>query len=241
MALLAIDTSERACSAALLHAGRATARSELIGRGHAERLMPLIDELLAEAGARFSDLTRLAVTTGPGTFTGLRIGLSVARGLALPAGLPCIGLSGLQVLAAQGQRKSGAPDARVHALMIGRGGQIYLQSFEGTDPTGLPVPVSPPSNLDLDQAMPQLAATAGAVIAGSGIELLSEGGHLAALQDAGVSIASDETVIDPVLLAALAMHADPALHVPDPLYLRAADAKKAVQQLPLAGSGQPGP
>lgn len=98
MTTLAIDTSEQACSVALACEGTVIDRaSEIIGRGHAERLLPLIEERLAAAGRSYKDLERIAVTTGPGTFTGLRIGLSVARGLALQADIPCVGVTGLTV------------------------------------------------------------------------------------------------------------------------------------------------
>ncbi|MEM5709777.1 tRNA (adenosine(37)-N6)-threonylcarbamoyltransferase complex dimerization subunit type 1 TsaB, partial [Elizabethkingia meningoseptica] len=80
MNILAIETSGAACSAALLCGGALLERSEPMARGHAERLIPLIGEVLAEAGAAYADLDLVAVTVGPGTFTGMRVGLAAARG-----------------------------------------------------------------------------------------------------------------------------------------------------------------
>jgi tRNA threonylcarbamoyl adenosine modification protein YeaZ len=88
MLLLALDTAGPDCSVALARADAGTAailarRSERIVRGHAERLMPMVDEVLAEAGAAYFDLSRIVVTTGPGSFTGVRVGVAAARALAL--------------------------------------------------------------------------------------------------------------------------------------------------------------
>jgi tRNA threonylcarbamoyladenosine biosynthesis protein TsaB len=103
MLILAIDTALDACSAAVLHteAGRTIAQESLpMKRGHAEALMPLIARVMAASGAAFAELDRIAVTTGPGSFTGLRVGLSAARGLALAAGKPVVGLTTLTAYAA---------------------------------------------------------------------------------------------------------------------------------------------
>lgn len=233
MVLLAIDTSETACSVALVE-GRAIVaqRSEDIGRGHAERLLPLIDELLHDSARMLSDITRFAVTTGPGTFTGLRIGLSVARGLALPAGLPCLGLSGLTVLAAQGFEVLETPQTPVHAVITGRAGQAFHQCFMGKTAEGLPNPVSPGRGLDAAEIAGLVKDTPGFVV-GSGRRLLAEQGFSDVL--AGIPAAEDILTIDAGVLGQLASVLTPEAHVPDPLYLRAADAKKTTSILPMAG------
>ena len=103
MLILAIDTALDACSAAVLDidAGRTIAQeSRAMNRGHAEALMPLIARVMAASGAAFTELDRIAVTTGPGSFTGLRVGLSAARGIALAAGKPVVGLTTLTAYAA---------------------------------------------------------------------------------------------------------------------------------------------
>ena len=98
--ILAFDTSAAHCAAALVSGGRVLgARDEAMARGQAERLIPLLEELLAEAGHRFADLDGLAVVTGPGNFTGLRLAVAAARGLALGLGIPAVGVSIFEALA----------------------------------------------------------------------------------------------------------------------------------------------
>ncbi len=98
--VLALDTSPAHCAAALLLPdGRLLSRLELMDKGQAERLLPLLEDLLAEAGLGWGDLTRLAVGTGPGNFTGVRIAVAAARGLALGLGIPAIGVTRLEALA----------------------------------------------------------------------------------------------------------------------------------------------
>jgi tRNA threonylcarbamoyladenosine biosynthesis protein TsaB len=102
MIVLGFDTSAGACSAAVLGAdGTIRAQRRLIlARGHAEMLMPMLQEVLAAAAVDFTTLGLLAVTTGPGTFTGIRIGLAAARGLALASGVPLVGVTSLDAVAA---------------------------------------------------------------------------------------------------------------------------------------------
>jgi tRNA threonylcarbamoyl adenosine modification protein YeaZ len=96
--ILAFDTSAAHCAAALLRDGPIiTARAEEMGRGQAERLMPLLSEILIEGGATWAELTRIAVGIGPGNFTGIRISVSAARGLALALGVPAVGVSSFDV------------------------------------------------------------------------------------------------------------------------------------------------
>jgi tRNA threonylcarbamoyl adenosine modification protein YeaZ len=96
--VLAFDTSAAHCAAALLSGDRIALRVEEMGRGQAERLMPMIQELLADEGVSFADLARIGVGTGPGNFTGIRISVSAARGLALGLDIPAIGVSCLEAL-----------------------------------------------------------------------------------------------------------------------------------------------
>ena len=223
MTLLAIDTSESACSVALLDGGVAIdSKSEIIGRGHAERLLPLIEERLLAAGLTFGDLTRIAVTTGPGTFTGLRIGLSVARGLALQGDLPCIGLTGLQVHAAFAAHKLGCDV--VYAVIAGRGGQVFMQKFSGAD--WLPIAQSEAENLDIEDAIERIKNEPGVMVgtASEATRKFEESGLLTILLDA----------IDVVTLSFLARDLNPVAYPPEPTYFRAADAKKAVPIIPVA-------
>ncbi len=91
--LLAFDTSAAHCAAALRLGDRIVTRIEPMAKGQAERLMPFLVELLADEGLGWRDLTALGVGTGPGNFTGIRIGVSAARGLALGLGIPAIGVT----------------------------------------------------------------------------------------------------------------------------------------------------
>jgi len=102
MIVLGLDTTGAHCSVAIVDEARILARiSENIGRGHAERLAPMVNEALEQAGLKPADIDKLAVCTGPGSFTGLRVALAFAKGFALPRNLPVIGLSSLAIWAAQ--------------------------------------------------------------------------------------------------------------------------------------------
>jgi tRNA threonylcarbamoyladenosine biosynthesis protein TsaB len=128
MRVLAIDTALEACSAAVLERGIITASETLpMARGHAEALMPLIARVMDLADIEFADLDRIAVTTGPGSFTGLRVGISATRGIALAAGKPAIGLS---TLAAFGAPLIAEDDStNVVAAIDARHDHVYLQVF----------------------------------------------------------------------------------------------------------------
>jgi len=130
MRVLAIDTALAACSAAVLDTalGRITAAESLpMLRGHAEALIPLVARVMQRAGLAFADLDRVAVTTGPGSFTGLRVGIAAARGIALAAAKPALGVSTLAAYAAPHL----AEDKTVHviAAIDARHEHVYLQVF----------------------------------------------------------------------------------------------------------------
>lgn len=120
---LAFDTSAAYCAAALLSGDAILTRTEEMGRGQAERLVPLIEDLLAEAGHDWDGVGRIGVGTGPGNFTGIRIAVALARGLALGLGRPAIGVSTLQALA------DGLPRPVTVRLPAPRG-RIYRQTFD---------------------------------------------------------------------------------------------------------------
>jgi tRNA threonylcarbamoyladenosine biosynthesis protein TsaB len=132
MLILAIDAAMDACAAAVLdtEAGDLIAReSEAMKRGHAEALMPLIGRVIARSGVAFAGLDRIAVTTGPGSFTGLRVGLSAARGIALAASKPVVGVTTLTAYAAPIVGRNG--EHPVVAAIDARHGQVYLQVVSG--------------------------------------------------------------------------------------------------------------
>ena len=130
MRVLAIDTALEACSAAVLDTelGTIVAHESLpMLRGHAEALLPLIARVMDRAGLEFAALDRIAVTTGPGSFTGLRVGIAAARGIALAAGKPAVGLS---TLAAYAAPFVAADDTlSVVAVIDARHDHVYLQVF----------------------------------------------------------------------------------------------------------------
>src|SRR5690606_2616572 len=101
MRILAIDTALGLCSAAVVQADRTLAvLSEPMRQGHQERLAPMVRDVVREAGLAFVDLERIAVTVGPGSFTGLRVGLSFAKGLGLALDRPVVGIESLEAMAA---------------------------------------------------------------------------------------------------------------------------------------------
>src|SRR5271169_2357906 len=99
MRILAIDSTTEACSAALLIGDAVFARSEEPGRGHSDRILAMVDEILAEAGIALGALDGIAAGIGPGSFTGVRISVAAAQGLAFGAALPVVPISGLEALA----------------------------------------------------------------------------------------------------------------------------------------------
>jgi len=130
MRVLAIDTALEACSAAVLdteHGAIAAHESRPMVRGHAEALIPLIARVLERARLTFSEIDRIAVTTGPGSFTGLRVGISAARGIALATDKPAVGLSTLAAFAAP---FIAADDTLPVVVAIdARHDHVYLQAF----------------------------------------------------------------------------------------------------------------
>ena len=130
MRVLAIDTALEACSAAVLdtdRGGMVASETLPMARGHAEAVMPLIARVMDQAGIEFAELDRIAVTTGPGSFTGLRVGISAARGIALAAGKPAIGLSTLAGFAAPHIAEDDSTN--VVAAIDARHDHVYLQVF----------------------------------------------------------------------------------------------------------------
>jgi len=133
--ILAIDSSTEACSVALFNDGDVVSRFELAPRRHAELLIPMVDSVLNEADIALTDLDAIACCVGPGAFTGLRIAISVAQGLAYAAQLPCIGISSLQILAAESFNKT---DSDICLASIdARMQEVYFAAFKNNG-CGLP-------------------------------------------------------------------------------------------------------
>ncbi len=130
MNLLAFDTALGACSTVVWQEGSVRARrSQQRKRGHAEALMPMIEAVMAECALDFAALDRIAVTVGPGTFTGIRIGLAAARGLGLAVGVPVLGLTTLESVAA-GARAEVREDESLLVALDARRGEVYCQAFD---------------------------------------------------------------------------------------------------------------
>jgi tRNA threonylcarbamoyladenosine biosynthesis protein TsaB len=204
--ILSIDTCLGASSVAVLDGERVlAARSEPMTRGHQERIGMLAREVALEAGVKFPDLTRIAVTVGPGSFTGLRVGLAFAKGLATALSIPCVGVNTLEALAA------GVPGRGfVAAVLDARMSQVYLQVFDGG------VALMAPDALDLGSAAARLAELHG----GQAVTLIGSGAPLLAELFPSATLLTPVSP-DPVTIARLAAARPAPSHSPRPLYLRA--------------------
>ena len=168
MLILAIDTALDACAAAVLDtdAGKLIAReSQAMKRGHAEALMPLIARVMKASGIAFTALDRIAVTTGPGSFTGLRVGLSAARGIALAAEKPVVGLTTLTAFAAPVVAENG--EHPIISVIDARHEHVYFQVVSGDGS-----PLIKPKVAPIDEALeasrlgaPLLVGNAAAILA----------------------------------------------------------------------------
>jgi tRNA threonylcarbamoyladenosine biosynthesis protein TsaB len=206
MLVLGLDTCLTACSVAVSDGERALAHeSEVMARGHQERLAPMAERVMAKAGLAFADLQRIGVTIGPGSFTGLRVGLAFAKGLAAALDLPLVGVGTLEALAAEAE-------GLVFAAVDARRDEVYLQGFD--DGRALMAPDA----LDLGTAAARLAEIA----AGRALTLVGSGAPLLA------AFAPQARVLTPPgadarRVARLAAARTPA--PARPLYLRAPDAR----------------
>ena len=148
--IIAIDSSTSACSVALQSNGSITQRFEVGSNIHSQRLLPMVSDLLSAAGIEVAQLDAVAVGQGPGSFTGLRIGVGVAQGLAYGAGCQMIGISSLAALAVQSEHDGvimAGIDARMQEIYWG----LYRKSGDLLEPLG-PNQVSPPSEVPIAQA-----------------------------------------------------------------------------------------
>ena len=224
MRVLAIDTALAACSAAVLdteYGGIVASESLPMIRGHAEALMPLLQRVMDKAGLTFPDIDRIAVTTGPGSFTGLRVGIAAARGISLAADKPAVGLSTLSVYAAPHI----AADDRfpVVAAIDARHAQVYLQIFSPGGRT-----LTAPRLAPLREAVHE-AAAAPSCIVGSAAQAVA-----AALSEADAPAAVDARAAPDIAwvarMGAVVPEDQSALK---PQYLRAPDAQpQHAAQLP---------
>lgn len=218
MKVLAIDTATSACSAALWEDGAVRARQLTITeRGQSEALLPMVLAVLAEAGEDFAGLDLVAVTVGPGAFTGLRIGLAAARGMALAAGLPCLGVTTLEAVA----HGVGADERASGPLLVAletKRADLYVQAFDGRLR-----PLGEPRAMAVEQ-IPTLVPAAPVVVVGDAADKAAQ-----ALEAAGgrPMISTAPGVPDAAVVAALAagrFRPGRLPASPRPLYLRPPDA-----------------
>ena len=213
MLILAIDTALDACSAALFDsdANRVVAvETEVIGKGHAERLMAMISAVMTKASVDFNAIDKIGVTVGPGSFTGIRVGLATARGLALAAGKPVVGVSTLEAIA-----REASTDKPFMVALDARRGELYTRLYDGNHSA-----ISDPQLLTIAEATTALTAALKPQVFGSGAPLLAEAQPSATIQVLGLTAYPDiENVAR--ITAVTAAQSEP----PKPLYLRAPDAK----------------
>lgn len=216
MRVLAIDTALGACAAAVLDSQRgAMLASESLSmvRGHAEAIMPVIARVMDAAHCEFSELDRVAVTVGPGSFTGLRVGISAARGIALAAARPAIGLSTLSALAAP--HVAARSGDTIIAAIDARNEQVYFQVFA---PNGTTI-VTP--RLDRVRAAVRSVPVGPTVITGSGAMLVAS--HWPS--GSPMPRVEDHAAPDIGWVARLGAAAQDKGAPPKPLYLRRPDAR----------------
>ncbi|WP_417604206.1 tRNA (adenosine(37)-N6)-threonylcarbamoyltransferase complex dimerization subunit type 1 TsaB [Primorskyibacter flagellatus] len=211
--ILGFDTSVAHCAAALRHGDNILlSRTEDMTRGQAERLMPLLEDMLTAEGLGWCDLDALGVGTGPGNFTGIRISVSAARGLALALGIPAVGISAFELLAAEAE----PAEHQLVSLPAPRG-SVYVQLFTGgraSEPPRQIEPHKPPADLLLPSGCQVIGAQATQIAnAFAGAALPATVATITTLPETLTRVAQDS-------LAAPGTLPQP----PAPLYVRSADA-----------------
>ena len=215
---LSFDTSADYCAAALVQDGTAIAAQSLaMSRGHAEALVPLVRKLCASTGTDLSGVDLVAVTVGPGSFTGVRTGIAAARGFALATGAPAVGVSSLQAVA-YSARQAGSPSVLV--VLDTRRADFFAQLFDSdAEPCG------DPAVLDAGAIQDLIRMNAPVVVGNAVARFRSDVGPD---MDAGI-FASGPGVPDPADVALLAERIlytnRVASDTLSPLYLRAPEAK----------------
>ena len=203
MITLGLDTTASRCAASVVSDTKYLGSfSEDIGRGHAERIARMVGELLERVNLSAADIDRIAVCIGPGSFTGLRVALSFARGFALPRKLPVIGLSALRVLAAQ------ADPTRIRRIIsvidVRRDELCWAAYFKGQE-------IISPHTQSRDEAIFTIKQMGFDRLAGDGAHYIDG--------------SADYPNVHEIILAWMSRNLDPKNHPPNPLYARGPDAK----------------
>jgi len=229
MKILALDTASSWCAAAIYDSGAdkiLAEASENIGKGHAEVLMEYIERVMTQSGIAMSELDRVAVNVGPGSFTGVRIGVSAARGFALALGRPAIGISAFDALASE--VATSHPGHPVLVLLEAHRGEIYAQAF-GADGSARCNPMVVSRDEALALAQQQIDGT---VLAGSAAATLNE------MLAGTFSVMRAEPTGQIGTYAKLSVMSEPG-EAPKPLYMRGPDVKPQTGfALPRKASGE---
>lgn len=216
MRVLAIDTALGQCAAAVVDAAAPeplAAEALAMERGHAEALLPLLDRVMARVEGGFASLDRVAVTIGPGSFTGLRVGIAAARAVALAAGVPAVGVTTLSALMAP--LLDAGPARLTVAAVDARAGRVFAQGF------------GPSGRLVIGPALLSVREVVRSLGSGS-VTLVGSGAALVAQEARAVGI---DPVVEPsslpdiVWVARIGMAADPAEALAKPYYLAPPDAR----------------
>jgi tRNA threonylcarbamoyladenosine biosynthesis protein TsaB len=217
MRILAIDTSCGATSVAVAESGRIeplAASCEVMASGHAEALAPRVEEALSAIEGGCASLDRIAVTIGPGSFTGIRIGLAFARAMGMALAIPVVGVSTLAAFAAAllSQPRSGIIAAAIDA----RHGSVYFQLFETSGR-----PLGPPRCDSMRECVRGIGAGP-ALLSGDAAQSVANEAHRAGLP---YDLSAATAVPDIVAVARMGLALDPAASPARPLYVKPPDAR----------------
>jgi len=220
--VLALDTALTACSVCLFDTQRdkvIASESAMLGKGHAEALLPMLERVIAKLEGGWSAIGRIGVVVGPGSYTGLRVGIAVARAAALASERPAVGVTTLAALAAP--LVGGTEDVPIAAAIDARHGNLFFQLFSA-EGRALGVPVA----LTLAQAAERLGERPVHLVGSASPALYST------LSQAGGAPKSSlpDAAPDIVSVAKLAAVADPRISPPDPVYVKPAEARPLAEQ-----------
>jgi len=221
--VLALDTALAACSVCLFDAERdkvIASASAMLGKGHAEALLPMLERVIAKLDGGWGAIGRIGVVVGPGSYTGLRVGIAAARAVALATGRPVVGVTTLAALAAP--LVGGSEDVPIAAAIDARHGNLFFQLFSAEGRS-----LDAPAVLSLAQAAEKVGVRPVHLVGSASPALHS------AVSQAGATVRSSlvDAAPDIVSVAKLAATDDPKTSPPDPVYVKPAEAR------PLAGQG----
>jgi tRNA threonylcarbamoyl adenosine modification protein YeaZ len=218
MLVLAIDTSSEAVSACVFDAQTmdpVASETMPLSRGHAEALIPLIDRVVYDSGLSLDDMDRIAVTVGPGSFTGVRIGIAAARAIGLAIDADVVGVCTLSAFAVP---YIGEPVGEIASVVDARHDRVYFQLFDWRGGT-----IIPPTLMTITDAARQFSSST-VILAGTGAALIAEEAWKRGIITEGLK---ETFAPDIVCVAQLGAFADPLDDLPKPLYLKAPDVTLA--------------